>query len=124
MDRTNGRLDAAIIAYRDNPTPDTYAALALASEEHNEGFLLEQTIEFQARTHMRGAVEFAEYIDPAKASGLRVFREPCGVGHQWSVDAANESGYTEEVWSFPTWAEAVAAMPKIAAKVAPHLLRV
>lgn len=51
MDRTDGRLDAAVLAYRSNPTPDTYAALALEAEEHHERFIADQTVDYQARTH-------------------------------------------------------------------------
>lgn len=51
MDRTNGRLDAAVLAHRANPTPETHAALMAMQAEHHERFLLDQTIDFQIRTH-------------------------------------------------------------------------
>ena len=50
MDRTNGRLDAAVIAYRESPTEENRLALRAVANEHNEAFLREQTIEFIART--------------------------------------------------------------------------
>ena len=50
VDRTQGRLDAAVIAHRDNPTEATKAALMAVMKEHNEAFLREQTGEFIRRT--------------------------------------------------------------------------
>lgn len=50
VDRTHGRLDAAVLAYRADPSEANHAALMAAGLEHTEAFLNEQTIEFQSRT--------------------------------------------------------------------------
>lgn len=50
-DRTNGGLDKAVIAYRDNPTPENRAVLIAAQRAHADAFAAEQTAEFQRRTH-------------------------------------------------------------------------
>lgn len=50
VDRTSGRLDRAIIAHRENPTPATRAALLAVQAEHRLHFHTELTIDYQART--------------------------------------------------------------------------
>ena len=50
MDRTNGRLDAAVIAFRDCPSAANAAALMQVQADHARAFLAEQTGEFQDRT--------------------------------------------------------------------------
>lgn len=50
MDRTNGALDKAIIAFRANPTPENRAALMTAAKRHNEHFVREQTGNYIERT--------------------------------------------------------------------------
>lgn len=50
MDRTQGRLDAAVIAYRENPTEENRVALMVIMKEHNDKFLAEQAQEFIQRT--------------------------------------------------------------------------
>lgn len=50
MDRTNGRLDAAVLAYREEPTHENRERLLAAQREHNEAFLREQTGEYIERT--------------------------------------------------------------------------
>lgn len=51
VDRTEGRLDAAVLAYRADPTPENEAAVFAAMREHNDAFERDQTIEFQTRAH-------------------------------------------------------------------------
>jgi hypothetical protein len=51
MDRTNGRLDAAVLAYRANPTDENHVALMAAGMDHMSAFFKEQAEEFQTRTH-------------------------------------------------------------------------
>lgn len=51
LDRTEGRLDAAVLAYRADRTPENEAAVFAAMREHNDAFERDQTIEFQTRTH-------------------------------------------------------------------------
>jgi hypothetical protein len=50
VNRTNGRLDAAIIAYREAPTPENRARLMAVQREHAAHFMREQTGGFIART--------------------------------------------------------------------------
>jgi hypothetical protein len=51
VNRTQDRLDAAIIAYREAPSCTTRAVLFEAMEDHRDQFFREQTTEFQDRTH-------------------------------------------------------------------------
>jgi hypothetical protein len=48
-DRTNGALDRAIVAYREDPTPENRARLMAASRAHVDHFHAEQTRGFIAR---------------------------------------------------------------------------
>lgn len=50
VDRTQGRLDAAVIAYRNDPTDENHEALMAVGLEHVEAFYQEQTIDFMDRT--------------------------------------------------------------------------
>jgi len=50
MDRTNGRLDAAVIAYRESPTEENRELLRLVAVEHNDAFLQDMTVDYMART--------------------------------------------------------------------------
>ena len=46
---------------------------------------------------------------------LRIFSEPTTDGAQWTVDGVDTEGnYSERVWSFDTFSEAVAALGLIA----------
>lgn len=49
-DRTNGRLDRAVIAHRENPTEETLREVMLAANEHNDAFMVEQARIFIERT--------------------------------------------------------------------------
>jgi hypothetical protein len=49
-DRTNGALNRAILAYRENPTPENRAALLAAQSAHVNHFYAEQAAEFVRRT--------------------------------------------------------------------------
>jgi hypothetical protein len=51
MNRTDGRLDAAVLCYRNNPSSRNYDLLMIAMREHHDAFLREQTIDYQERTH-------------------------------------------------------------------------
>lgn len=44
-------LDAAILAHRENPTPETQAALDAATKARVTAFMREETADFQRRTH-------------------------------------------------------------------------
>ncbi len=44
-------LDRAVVAHRDNPTPETRRALFAAMDAHNEAFQRRLIAEYQARTH-------------------------------------------------------------------------
>lgn len=48
--RDTSKLDAAVIAYREDPTEANRACTMAAMIEHNERFMAEQTAEFQSRT--------------------------------------------------------------------------
>lgn len=50
VDRTDGELDAAILAHRQNPTPENLARALAAGRAHHEHYLAEQTDEYIART--------------------------------------------------------------------------
>jgi hypothetical protein len=50
VDRTEGRLDAAVLAYRAEPTDANRAALMAAQREHSDAFIAEQTVDYQRRT--------------------------------------------------------------------------
>lgn len=50
VNRTNGRLDKAVVAYRENPTEANREALMAVMREHNEVFMQEQTTDYIART--------------------------------------------------------------------------
>lgn len=50
VDRTNGELDAAVLAYREDPSEANRDRCLAAQERHHEAFLREQTAEFMART--------------------------------------------------------------------------
>ena len=50
-DRTNERLDTAIITYRENPTDANRRHLLTLQREHVDAFYREQAREFMARTH-------------------------------------------------------------------------
>jgi hypothetical protein len=49
-DRTNGELDAAVIAYRELPDEANLRRLMAAQRAHVDAFYRERTAEFQART--------------------------------------------------------------------------
>jgi hypothetical protein len=49
VDRTNGELDAAILAYRDDPSEENRDRCLKAQQAHTDAFYAEQTEEFQAR---------------------------------------------------------------------------
>lgn len=51
VDRTNGELDAAVLAHREDPSEENRERALRAAEAHNAAFLAEQTEEFQRRTH-------------------------------------------------------------------------
>jgi hypothetical protein len=51
MDRTNGELNRAVLAYRENPTPENERRLIAAQEAHYEHFSREEIADFQRRTH-------------------------------------------------------------------------
>lgn len=50
MDRTNGRLDAAVLAYREDPSEENRQRLLAAQREHNDDFMREQTGAYIERT--------------------------------------------------------------------------
>lgn len=50
MDRTDGMLDAAVLVYREDPTPENRATLLAAQEAHAAAFVREQTGTFIERT--------------------------------------------------------------------------
>ena len=54
MDLTDGRLDAAVLAYRENPTEENRAALMAVQREHHEAFLAQERAEIQARMTPNG----------------------------------------------------------------------
>lgn len=49
-DRTNGELDAAILAYREDPSEENRERCLRAQQAHTDAFYAEQTGVFQART--------------------------------------------------------------------------
>ncbi len=50
QDRTEGRLDRAVIAYREDPSEINRQRLMLVQEEHYRAFMAEQTGDFILRT--------------------------------------------------------------------------
>lgn len=50
IDRTNERLDSAVIAHRENPTEETLREVMNAANEHNDAFMAEQARIFIERT--------------------------------------------------------------------------
>lgn len=50
LDRTNGELDAAILAYREDDSYENMKRLQAAQQAHVDAFYAEQAEEFQART--------------------------------------------------------------------------
>lgn len=49
-DRTNGELDAAILAYRDDPSEENRERCLRAQQAHTDAFFAEERADFQART--------------------------------------------------------------------------
>lgn len=49
--RDTSKLDAAILAHRENPTDETAAAVLAAQTAQNDRFQREQTDDYQRRTH-------------------------------------------------------------------------
>jgi hypothetical protein len=49
-DRTDGRLDAAVLAHRESPTEENLAVLLAVQAQHAEAFMREQTTESMTRT--------------------------------------------------------------------------
>lgn len=57
VDRTDGQLDAAVLAHRANPNPITRARVLATQADHAHAFMTDQTTDYQARTHgLRGTV--------------------------------------------------------------------
>jgi hypothetical protein len=50
VDRTNGELDAALMAFREDPSDANRARLMAAQQLHVDDFFAEQTGEFMQRT--------------------------------------------------------------------------
>lgn len=50
VDRTDGDLDAAVLAYRGDPSEENRQRVLRASEEHVRHFVEEQTGDYQRRT--------------------------------------------------------------------------
>ncbi len=50
VDRTNGELDAAVVAYRENPTLPNKERLFSAMHQHSDHFYREEIRGYQERT--------------------------------------------------------------------------
>lgn len=91
IDRTDGRLDAAVLAYRADPSESNREALMLLAAEHHAHFVAEQSEEFVIRTSEPVPVEpAASAPDLVFAKGARVVvADEAGV---WVVAGHNKDG--------------------------------
>ena len=68
-----------------------------------------------------GCVIGLGYVNhPTNATRVRVFRDSWDI---WTVDGVDELGnYTESVWTFASWEDAISCVPEFVRTHLPHLI--
>lgn len=89
MDRTQGRLDQAVLAYRENPTEENNKRLLEIQREHVDNFYAEQTGVYIERTRRNKMSE--------KTFRIRIFNSDDEPIYHLDVEAATREAAVESV---------------------------